>query len=250
MSREKLAPKTTRVQFATDEIAKLIFSGTVIPGQRLIEQELARQLNVSRIPIREALRELSRDGLVRLVPRRGAFVARMNRADVAELFEVRATLEGLTAYLCAKHISPTEIVRLEGALGQMRRTALNGEVDRFSELSIRFREIIAENASNRLLRELVRGLSRRSLKFRFIAMRMPGRLQESLASYERLLEAIRDHDSREAEMVRWLSVQRTKRALLSGYFGETVRPEQRSELERDLPELDHPALEPTASSGG
>jgi DNA-binding GntR family transcriptional regulator len=244
------AMKTSRTALATDEIARLIFSGVFTPGQKLTEQELARTLNVSRIPIREALRELARDGLVRVAPRRGAHVARMNRADVAELYDVRATLEGLAAYLCAKHIGPVELVRLDGALGQMRQTVLDGDVDRYSQLTYRFRDIVAENAGNRLLREQIRGLSRRAMKFRFIANRIPGRINDALASNERLVEAIKVHDSRAAEMVAWLGVQNCKSALLNRYFGETVRADERTALERNLPVPERATMEPATSEAG
>jgi DNA-binding GntR family transcriptional regulator len=111
------------------------------------------------------------------------------------------------------------------------------DVDRYSGLSLEFHSVIWENAGNRVLFELNRQLTRRSLKLRLIAMRLPGRASESLASHEQLFEAIRNRDGRSAEKLRWLAVHRAKRALLSVYFGQALRPEDRTELERDLPDL-------------
>lgn len=243
--------RTSRTQFAADEIARRIFVGAFRPGQQLTEQGLARQLSVSRIPVREALRELASEGLVHLIPRRGAFVNRMDPADVAETYEARALLEGYAVRLCAEHIGPKGVLQLQDILGQMRDAVSKGEVDRYSDLNMQFQAVIWENTPNRVLAELARQLSRRSLKLRLIAMRLPGRAEESLASHEHLFEAIRNRDPRSAEMIRWLTVQRAKRALLSGYFGEGVRPEHRSALERDLPSVGGRVMRlvPAASGG-
>lgn len=252
MTVDRPTREESRAQFAADEIAKLIFAGSLRPGQQLIEEDLAQQLHVSRVPIREALRELSREGLVHVIARRGAFVARMDRVEALETYDVRATLEGFAAGLCAAQIGVKPLLELQELLTQMRDAVPKGDVDRYSRLSLQFHAVIWKHTPNRLLRELIGQLWRRSLKLRLIAMRLPRRLEESLASNERLFDALRRHDSRSAEMVRWLAVQQAKHALMSGYFKEE-RTDRRIQLERDLPNLQSvaPRLElPSAASGG
>jgi DNA-binding GntR family transcriptional regulator len=243
--------KASRAAFAADEISKLIFAGSLRPGQQLIEEDLAQQLHVSRAPVREALRELSREGLVHVIARRGAFVARMDRAEAAEMYDVRAAIEGIAVGLCAQQIGPQPILELQGLIVQMREAVSIGDIDRYSRLQLEFQTVVWEHTPNRVLREMIRQLWRRSLKLRLIALRLPGRLEEALASYERLLDAIRRRDSRAAEMIRWLALQSAKQALMRGYFSET-HFDRRVQLERDLPNLDSvaPPFElPMAASG-
>lgn len=234
---ERVAHKPSRSEMAADAIAKWIFDGSLRPGDQMIEEDLARRLDMSRVPVREALRELSREGLVRVIPRRGAFVAPMDGQEVAQTYDVRAVLEGFGARLCAEHINPKALAELQDLLSEMHGAVSKGELDEYSRLTVRFKASLWEHIPNRALFELIRQLGRRSLKLRLIAMRLPGRAEQSLASYESLIEAIRRRDGRAAEMVRWLGVQQAKHALIRGYFGE-ARYDRRSQLERDLPTVD------------
>lgn len=227
------APSARRslTRFAADEIAKAILTGALAPGEQIAEQDWARRLNVSRIPVREALRHLETEGLVELRPRRGAFVSQMDRSEFTEVYDVRAVLEGFAARLCAYSITPAKVQQLEQLLAQMREAASAGEVIRYGQLSIAFLRVVWDNVPNRIVRELIRRLWRKSLRLRIISMRLPGYVENSLAAHTHLLEALRYRDPKSAEMVRWLAVQRAKRALLTGYYGH---PEQRGELEREL----------------
>ena len=171
-------------------------------------------------------------------PRRGAFVARMSRAEFAETYDVRAMLEGFASRLCAEHIGQKTILELEDALVQMRDAVAGDDVNRYFSLALQFQQIIWDNTPNRVLRELLQTLWRRSLKLRLVAMRLPGRMQLTLPSYEKMLEALRAHDARSAEMITWLQVQDGKRTLLNNYFSDAVRPDARSQLDRDLPHPD------------
>ena len=160
----------------------------------------------------------------------------MDATDVAETFDVRATLEGLAAQLCAERIGAKPLRELEDLLVEMREAASSGDIELYSRATLQFKVVIWTNTPNRVLRELLRRMWRRSLKVRLIALRLPGAIEDSLASSERLFEALKRHDSQAAQMVRWLSVQQAKHAVIRDYFGEP-RPDRRSQLERDLPDL-------------
>ena len=219
-------------RYASDAIAKAILTGELRSGERIAEQDWADRLKVSRVPVREALRDLEREGLVEVRERRGAVVASMERSDFAEIYDVRAVLEGFAARLAATAIRPAALTALAGQLERMRAAAEKGDVDLYGQLSIGYLDTVWDSVPNKVVRELVRRLWRRSMRLRLISMRLPGYVTDSLAAHTHLLDALRDHDARNAEMVRVLAVQRAKRALLQGYY---ARPEERSELERDLP---------------
>jgi DNA-binding GntR family transcriptional regulator len=224
----------SRTHYAAQAIAEAIFTGVLRPGAQVGEQEWAERLEVSRIPVREALRKLETEGLVEIRPRRGAFVARMEKTEFTEVYDVRALLEGFAARLCAQSITHRSLEQMEDVLLEMREAAASAEVDRYGSLSVAFLELVWESVHNRVVRDLIRRLWRRSLRLRLISMRLPGYVENSLASHEHLLDALRHRDPAAAEMVRWLHVQRSKRALLNGYYG---RPDQRAVLEQDLPPL-------------
>ncbi|WP_320781998.1 GntR family transcriptional regulator, partial [Streptomyces sp. CRN 30] len=106
------APRGSLCGRAYDTLRRRIVEGELQPGQRLVERDLAAELEVSRIPLREALRLLEADGLVVLVPRRGALVAPFAPADVRHLFDVRESLEALAARLAAGRTGPAGLARL------------------------------------------------------------------------------------------------------------------------------------------
>ena len=96
-----------------ENLRAAILDGNLKAGQRLMEVQLAEQLGVSRTPIREAIRKLELEGLVVMLPRKGAYVANMSFKDLIDVLEIRASLEGLAAYLAAERRSDEEIVALE-----------------------------------------------------------------------------------------------------------------------------------------
>ena len=102
-------------------LEEAILEGKVKPGDRLIEDELSKGFGVSRGPIREALRLLEKDGLVKRVPRKGAIVEWISKDDISEMFEVRSVLEGLAAKIFCGRATDAELSGLEGIYKQMKR---------------------------------------------------------------------------------------------------------------------------------
>ena len=96
-----------------ENLREAIVEGRLKPGQRLMEVQLAEQLGVSRTPVREAIRKLELEGLVVMLPRKGAYVANMSLKDLKDVLEIRASLEGLAASLAAERISDEDIKKLE-----------------------------------------------------------------------------------------------------------------------------------------
>ena len=96
-----------------ENIREAIMEGTLRPGERLMEIQLAEQLGVSRTPVREAIRKLELEGLVVMLPRKGAYVASISKKDLVEILELRVGLEGLAAFYAAERISSEGIENLE-----------------------------------------------------------------------------------------------------------------------------------------
>lgn len=134
-----------------DELRTLIIEGTLDPGQRLIERELATQLDVSRIPLREAILQLESEGLVQRLPRRGSVVAVLTREDVGELFDIREALEALAAGLAAVRRDPDALARLRRNLDQVAAATTRRQAGMVARLNVLFHQDIVQASGNKTL---------------------------------------------------------------------------------------------------
>jgi DNA-binding GntR family transcriptional regulator len=146
----------------SEQIRGRILDGTLKPGERLVEDRLSAELGVSRVPVREALRSLSAEGLVTLLPRRGATVVEVTPESVAELVEVRALLEGLNAKLAAQRHDPEIIEQLKDTLARGNQAAKTGTAEELAHLNAEFHERLAVASRNTVLSEVMRGLRERT----------------------------------------------------------------------------------------
>lgn len=131
-----------------DELRERINDGRLAPGERLVEQALADQFNVSRIPVREALRMLQTEGLVTALPRRGALVAQLNRSDLEHLYDVRAALEVLAFRLAAEHATPQHVKQLEQLVKRTLAAAKRHDHAEATRLNAEFHESVIVVAGN------------------------------------------------------------------------------------------------------
>lgn len=142
-------------QLAYETIRRSIIQGRIKPGTRLVESSLAEQLGVSRMPVREALRQLSEQGYVSIVPRRGAVVTSLSEKDALELYDIRGALEQLAARLAAERRTAEDIARLEDILEQGKIEQANGNWAELSRLNSMFHEAVAATSRNQHLAQLM-----------------------------------------------------------------------------------------------
>lgn len=181
---------------AYEELRRRILATELPPGQRLVERDLAAELEVSRIPLREALRLLEADGLVLQVPHKGALVAPFTPADVRDLFDVRESLEALAARLTAERRDDTGLARLRERLTAARAATAAGDEAGIAAANAGFHADIVELSANPLLSALMRPLEARThWLFRLTAQRDPAR---QCAEHEELYEAIATGDAEKA----------------------------------------------------
>lgn len=149
-------------QLVVDALRERILAGTVAPGERLVEGRLSEELGVSRMPVREALRQLAAEGLVTIEPRRGASVTTFSSEQMRELVEVRATLEGLNAKLAAQRHDPEQIAQLQRILEEGTRLAEAGDVAATTRLNQRFHDALGSVAANSVLQDIMSSLRDRT----------------------------------------------------------------------------------------
>ena len=110
-----------------ENLREAILEGKLEPGQRIMEVQLAEQLGVSRTPVREAIRKLELEGLVVMLPRKGAYVADMSLKDIIDVLEIRSSLEGLAAYLAADRITEEGVERLKAIAEDFKQSIWDRE---------------------------------------------------------------------------------------------------------------------------
>lgn len=189
----------------SEQIRGRILDGSLKPGERLVEDRLSAELGVSRVPVREALRGLSVEGLVTLPPRRGATVVEITPETVAELVEVRALLEGLNAKLAAQRHDPEIVGQLEDTLARGDRAAKAGTAEELARLNAEFHERLAVASRNSVLSEVMRGLRERtSIAF---ALNGRARAREDWDEHAGVLAAVIAGDSELAALLATRHVQ-------------------------------------------
>jgi len=187
MDRDELGHK---VGTLAQQLADLVLSGEVTPGMKLDEQVLAQRFQVSRTPVREALRELASTGLVDLKPNRGAFVALLTPERLEEMFVAMAELEATCARLAAMSMSPIERRGLQRLHEHMGELARRGLIQEFVEANERFHSLIYAGAHNAILADAAAGLRRRLALYRRSQFRTTGRLPRSHAEHDEVVKAV------------------------------------------------------------
>ena len=147
-------------------LREAILKGNLAPGERLMEIQLANQLGVSRTPIREAIRKLELEGLVIMIPRRGAEVARITEKDLKDVLEVRTSLEELAISLACERISDASVEALKEALKNFKAAINGGDVTKIAERDVAFHDIIFAATDNARLIQIVNNLREQMYRYR------------------------------------------------------------------------------------
>src|SRR5581483_2959469 len=196
------------------------------PGQRLVERELIARIGVSRTTIREALRQLAAEGLVTTIPQKGAIVAVPSAKEAAEVYEVRALLEGAAAKEFALYASEAQVLALEQALQAVADTESSVEDGAFLAAKNRFYEILFEGAGNSTIKSILEGLQARVAVLRATTVAVPGRAHVSVEEIRAIVEAIERRDPEAAEAAAAYHVRQAAATLFSQL--ETAAPAEGS----------------------
>src|SRR5207245_978288 len=178
-----------------------IVAGDLSPGQRIVEADLAKQLDVSKSPVREAILQLKQDGLVIDAPKgRGVVVAPLKPSDVREIYTVREALEGAAVRIVAANPRPERLAPLQAIVERMRQALADGDTRRQFDLDVEFHTALCAATSNRRLQDLFAGLRpdlQRIFLFAVNAMSLDGAddPERALAEHEQLVAALAKGDS-------------------------------------------------------
>ncbi len=193
-----------------DEIAIEIVEGRLRPGDVLNSVELAQRFGTSRTPVREALVELERQGIVVVPPRRRPYIAQLTLKQIKDVYDIRSALNALVSELIVERLDQSGLRELWDWYYALEEDVANGEVDRYFWHNVGFRLVEARLSVNDDLQRILGTLGLRTLQFRHLSLSLPGRLQRSLDDHKRLLVAYEEKDAQSA-------IAATRSLIMLGY---------------------------------
>lgn len=177
-------------------LRQAILRGELKPGERLMEIQLANKLGVSRTPVREAIRKLELDGLVLMIPRKGAEVADISEKSLKDVLEVRKALEELAVQLTCEKISKVQIAELKQAAEEFKKILKSNDITQIAEADVRFHDVIYMATDNQKLIQLLNNLREQMYRYRVEYLKRPGVYPQLIQEHE---EIIRQIEKREKE---------------------------------------------------
>ena len=183
------------------KLKKAIIRGDYKPGEKLIEEKIAKKMNISRTPVREALQKLAALGFVKVYPNQGIFVNQISLEDLKEVVQIRAILEGFATRIAANLIADEDIKNLEKIIEEMK---IYKDKDKFIEYcnsDIAFHHLILNIAKNKRLKDILNNLRDLTISFRIMSFKIPGNLEYSLQYHIKIIEALKNRDSKSADLL-------------------------------------------------
>jgi DNA-binding GntR family transcriptional regulator len=178
----------------TAGVRNMIIEGELAPGSRIPERELCEELGISRTPLREALKVLAAEGMVDLLPNRGARVTQITLDDLQDLFDLLGVLEGLSGELACRHMSDEEIAAVADLHAQMLVCHREGRRLEYFTLNQRIHESIMAGARNRTLQAAHAAISGRIRHARYLTNLSDARWQQAVDEHETILQALQRRD--------------------------------------------------------
>ncbi len=212
-------PLVNRPESLTEQVYRIIkqrvVSGFYAQGERLVERRLAKELDVSKTPVREALARLERERLAVSVPDRGIEVKTLTPEEVEYILEIRKLLEGYFARMAAPKITEEDLQELKDILDTSSRAVEKGDIERYKEYDIRFHTLIRNKSGNVLAAEILSSLENQIKLLMSTSVHLSGRAASSLSCHATIIEAFERGDEAAAEDAARFHIENVKQAVLA-----------------------------------
>jgi DNA-binding GntR family transcriptional regulator len=211
-SEQELSPIRDKVY---EYIKEAIVQGVYKSGDRIIERELADQLNVSRTPIREALFRLESQGFVKTVPRKGVVVSKLSPEEVVEIFMILSAIESLAMKLAAQRANEAERAELDQIIAEIDAALAEPEAQpEHWKFHFKINDVVCRAAASPRLTKMLDDLSDYIRAFVNVGYELPGRLRKAMEEHRDLARAIRDGEPELAESLAKIHIENSKKAYL------------------------------------
>lgn len=191
-----------------------IISQKLRPGEAVTEMKLSRELGVSRTPVREALQRLDREGLIKLIPNKGAVVLGISEKDLIDIYKIRMRLEGLAARIAAEKTDAEFCRELCDNVDLTGFYMEKGDIEKVKNLDSEFHDIIYRSCESRMLGKTLSELHRYIASYRKLSLAVDGRIEKSLAEHREIYDAIAKGDAAAADELMSKHVERALENLL------------------------------------
>lgn len=195
-------------------LRQAILTGELKPGERLMEIHLAEKMGVSRTPIREAIRKLELEGLVTMVPRRGAEVAQITEKSMCDVLEVRRTLDALCAELACERITPEASEALKCACQDFEQSVRTGDSRKIAHADVAFHDIIVQATGNSRLVRLINDLSEQMYRYRFEYIKDSSQHERLVEEHRMIYQSILQKDREAAAAAARIHIDNQKKAII------------------------------------
>ncbi|WP_240989207.1 GntR family transcriptional regulator [Salipiger mangrovisoli] len=213
---------TAIAQWVADVLRDRIVKGVYPPGSRLVERRISAELDLSRTPVREALKLLHQDGLIEISRNKGAQVVRCSAEEARQLFEVIASLESLAAERLARTLTPELLDEIEEMHARMMTYYKIGNQTDYFDTNSEIHDFVVAACGNPVIHDAHKRLIARARYGRFVAIHNPDRLAQSVAEHEALMEALRSGDEVAAARVWRQHLQHTGESFAAMLEAETA----------------------------
>ena len=195
-------------------LRQAILIGELKPGERLMELHLADRLGVSRTPVREAIRRLELEGLVTMIPRKGAEVARITEKSMSDVLEVRRTLDALCAELACDRITPESLAALKKACDHFEQCVGTHDAKKIAEADVSLHDIVVEATGNQRLIQMVPNHSEQMYRYRFEYIKDSSQHDTLVKEHRIIYQSIVDKDKDTAAAAARLHIDNQKKAII------------------------------------
>lgn len=181
-------------------LRQAILKGELEPGERLMEIQLADRLGVSRTPIREAIRKLELEGLVLMIPRKGAEVAKISEKSLRDVLEIRRSLDELAIELAIQRMTEEDLLKLEEAQEAFRKAVSSSDAMTIAECDEHYHDVIYNATGNSRLVQILNNLREQMYRYRLEYIKDSDKRQILVVEHEQILKAIQGHRVNEAKI--------------------------------------------------
>ena len=208
-----------------EELRMLIMTGKIKPGTRMMETDLAENMGVSRTPVREAIRQLEKDRLVTIEPRRGAYVSDISPIDMEDMLFVREPLEGIATLLATKNMTEEELQALVEVNQQYEEAYQKGEREELIKLDTLFHNLIAEGSHNNYLISILKNLQEQVLRFRYIYFQSGKRAADVINEHQLILDNMKNRNQEAAKQYSIEHIEKLRKSIVKeeDFQAKTVR---------------------------
>lgn len=217
-------------------IINAIVSGSLKPGERIIEQHIAEQMQISRAPVREAIRELVAQDIIKFLPRKGAYIAPLSQRGIQEVYTLRGCLEGLAARLATLELTEKDLNELYSLNAKMEEATRANDANAFIEADLAFHDLICQRCGHARLLKMIDGVRLQTRLYMVMSkwnLVAHSQLNREMNAHQPVLDAFRDRNQEEAEKSMRCHITSAGNLLLEYLLKDGQRPFVESEEGND-----------------